>query len=116
MGLLAFMFPRARRSEPRVVPVGTFGEAKVTAPTPPVSDVAPKPRAAERISETSFAATWEHEDSNVYRLTLPPDAPEGEVFPNIEAALLAAADQVYRTPSQPELPPIADKHRKSQPG
>jgi hypothetical protein len=117
MPLSLFNFPRSRRSEPRV-PTGTF--SRVPAPKQPQSrriptrsDVAPRPSAGAREDRKSDAA-WEAAGAEVYRITLPPGAPDGEVFPDLESALLAAADQLQRTPSQPELPPIADPHRRAK--
>jgi hypothetical protein len=107
---LSFMFPRARRSEPRVIPAGTFEPVESRA-FPTKSDVAPRPT---RDSAAELEALWEAGEGDVFRITLPPDAPRGDVFPNIEAALLAATEQLQRTPSQPELPPIADLHRRSK--
>jgi hypothetical protein len=112
MALMAFLFPRARRSEPRGIPAGTFLDkpernAMELRPIPTKSDVAPRPA---RDSD----AVWEAIAADSYRITLPPDAVSGEVFPDIETALLAAADQLQRTPTQPELPPIADLHRRSK--
>lgn len=106
MGFNAFMFPWARKSEPRVVPAGTFGR-EVARRAPIKSDVVPRPSQAE-------LDTWTEAEAEVFRLSLPSDVPPAEVFPDLETALLAAADQLQRTPTQPELPPIADVHRRSK--
>jgi hypothetical protein len=47
-------------------------------------------------------------------LTLPPSAPPTDVYPDIESALLAASDQLHRRPSEPELPPVADRYRRAK--
>jgi hypothetical protein len=57
---------------------------------------------------------WAQELSEVQQITLPADVMPADVFPDIESALLAAAEQLHRRPSQPELPVIADLHRRSK--
>jgi hypothetical protein len=76
------------------IPRGTFREKRKSAP-----------------SYDELA--WAHEVSEI--LTLPPSAPPADVYPDIETALLAASDQLHRRPSQPELPPLADKYRRAKP-
>lgn len=96
---------RARRSEPNV-PAGTVLEGKRKSREP-------APRASDLTADVTEG--WENEDSDIYQLTLPAGETAGEVFPNIEAALIAATEQLQRGPSSPELPPIADRYRKSRP-
>jgi hypothetical protein len=118
---------KARRSEPNV-PAGTFREGKrksrpaVLPPKPVATKTVAKPapgpaRASDLTKDVSESWTsgWESEDSDVYQLSLPPDVTPGDVFPNIESALQAATEQLQRGPSSPELPPIADRYRKSRP-
>lgn len=105
MGFKSFMFPRARRSEPRGIPAGTFGDDRARR-VPIKSDVAP--RLSTRRSEPDLCA----EDADGFRLSLPSDVPPAEVFPDLASALLAAADQLQRTPTQPELPKVAEPHRR----
>ena len=64
------------------------------------------------VSELAAEVSWEGEDSDVFRLTLPPEAPTGDAYPDIESALLAATHR--RRPSQPELPPMAEPHRRTK--
>ena len=84
----------------REVPAGVFGKAR---------------QPGER-EATAPELGWELEASDVFELTVPPGHIPVNAFPDIESALLAATEQVTRTPSSPELPTLADPHRRPKRG
>ena len=55
---------------------------------------------------------WESEASDVFELQVPPGPIPNHAFPDIASALLAAAEGTLVSEKSPELPTLAEPHRR----